>query len=83
MQPLITDHDYFWSKHLTLVTSSEGDPNVMLIQFCRFWPAQQMRMCTRESKATDVFAEIHSFQTHISHYSQYFKQMLVKKSGKI
>ena len=83
MQPLMTDHDYFRSKRLTLVTSSEGQPNVMLIQFCHSWSAQQMRMCTRKSKATHAFAEIHSFQIHLSHYSQYFKQMLVKKYGKI
>ena len=72
MQPLITDHDYFWSKRFTLVTSSEGQPNVMLIQFCHSWPAQQMQMCTRKSKATDAFTEVQSFQIHISHYSQYF-----------
>ena len=72
MQPLITDHDYFRSKRLTLVTSSEGQRNVMLIQFCHSWPAQQMRMCTCKSKATDAFAEIHSFQIHIPLYSQYF-----------
>ena len=71
MQPVITDHDYFWSKRLTLVTSSEGQPNVTLIQFCHSWPAQQMQLCTRKSKATDAFAEIQSFQIHISHYSQY------------
>ena len=78
MQPLITDHDYFRSKSLTLVTSSEGQPNVMLIQFCHSWPAQQMRMCTRRSETTDAFAKIQFPNTHFTLLS-----ILVKKSGKI